>query len=217
MRPTPRGAVLEVTPQSAGWSHVGLQGRRSWSPARRFEGGEAIREILPGGDERQGGGHRRPTRRSASIGGRASVFEDAAPGVGLRARPARPTASRRRPPWSSPSARPRPSAACRRLIASGDMSRECAGRAPTPAIVRNILPETDPAESLLVVEVITPGGHWSSYPPHKHDTATRRRGNRAGRDLLPPAEPAAGLRLPARLHRRPQPGRDRLRSRTATW
>ncbi len=25
------------------------------------------------------------------------------------------------------------------------------------------------AESLLVCEVITPGGHWSSYPPHKHD------------------------------------------------
>ena len=36
--------------------------------------------------------------------------------------------------------------------------------------VVNILPETDPtAESLLVVEVITPSGHWSSYPPHKHD------------------------------------------------
>ncbi|MCZ6861860.1 MAG: 5-deoxy-glucuronate isomerase, partial [Alphaproteobacteria bacterium] len=26
------------------------------------------------------------------------------------------------------------------------------------------------AESLLVVEVITPQGNWSSYPPHKHDT-----------------------------------------------
>jgi 5-deoxy-glucuronate isomerase len=38
--------------------------------------------------------------------------------------------------------------------------------------VRNILPQTEPADSLLVVEVITPGGHWSSYPPHKHDTAT---------------------------------------------
>jgi 5-deoxy-glucuronate isomerase len=25
------------------------------------------------------------------------------------------------------------------------------------------------ADSLLVVEVLTPGGHWSSYPPHKHD------------------------------------------------
>ena len=35
--------------------------------------------------------------------------------------------------------------------------------------IRNILPEDAEAESLLVVEVITPGGHWSSYPPHKHD------------------------------------------------
>ena len=33
----------------------------------------------------------------------------------------------------------------------------------------NILPEDDAAHSLLVVEVITPGGNWSSYPPHKHD------------------------------------------------
>ena len=37
--------------------------------------------------------------------------------------------------------------------------------------MRNILPDTSPhAECVLVVEVITPGGHWSSYPPHKHDT-----------------------------------------------
>jgi 5-deoxy-glucuronate isomerase len=25
------------------------------------------------------------------------------------------------------------------------------------------------ADSLLVCEVLTPPGHWSSYPPHKHD------------------------------------------------
>jgi 5-deoxy-glucuronate isomerase len=25
------------------------------------------------------------------------------------------------------------------------------------------------ADSLLVCEVVTPPGHWSSYPPHKHD------------------------------------------------
>jgi 5-deoxy-glucuronate isomerase len=30
--------------------------------------------------------------------------------------------------------------------------------------------EDQPAETLLVTEVLTPGGHWSSYPPHKHDT-----------------------------------------------
>ena len=29
--------------------------------------------------------------------------------------------------------------------------------------------ENEGAESLLVVEVLTPAGHWSSYPPHKHD------------------------------------------------
>ncbi|WP_244131089.1 5-deoxy-glucuronate isomerase, partial [Burkholderia multivorans] len=36
--------------------------------------------------------------------------------------------------------------------------------------VRHILPETEPAESLLVVESVTPAGNWSSYPPHRHDT-----------------------------------------------
>jgi 5-deoxy-glucuronate isomerase len=29
--------------------------------------------------------------------------------------------------------------------------------------------EDQGADSLLVVEVLTPAGHWSSYPPHKHD------------------------------------------------
>ena len=29
--------------------------------------------------------------------------------------------------------------------------------------------ERDVADSLLVTEVYTPQGHWSSYPPHRHD------------------------------------------------
>jgi 5-deoxy-glucuronate isomerase len=36
--------------------------------------------------------------------------------------------------------------------------------------VCNILFPEQQAEKLLVVEVITPDGNWSSYPPHKHDT-----------------------------------------------
>jgi 5-deoxy-glucuronate isomerase len=36
--------------------------------------------------------------------------------------------------------------------------------------IHDILMEDQPAETLLVTEVLTPGGHWSSYPPHKHDT-----------------------------------------------
>jgi 5-deoxy-glucuronate isomerase len=29
--------------------------------------------------------------------------------------------------------------------------------------------DRDVADSLLVTEVFTPSGHWSSYPPHRHD------------------------------------------------
>ena len=36
--------------------------------------------------------------------------------------------------------------------------------------IHNILMNNAPAERLLLVEVLTPGGNWSSYPPHKHDT-----------------------------------------------
>ena len=35
--------------------------------------------------------------------------------------------------------------------------------------VRPILMDGEAADSLLVCEVLTPAGHWSSYPPHKHD------------------------------------------------
>src|SRR5690606_26622495 len=58
-----------------------------------------------------------------------------------------------------------------RLIAEADMSREVRGSGTNTRHVRNILPETQPADALLVVEVVTPAGHWSSYPPHKHDAA----------------------------------------------
>jgi 5-deoxy-glucuronate isomerase len=44
------------------------------------------------------------------------------------------------------------------------------GKGSNTRYVTNILPETEPAHSLLVVEVITPGGNTSSYPPHKDDT-----------------------------------------------
>jgi 5-deoxy-glucuronate isomerase len=36
-------------------------------------------------------------------------------------------------------------------------------------VVNYCLPQTFDADRLLVCEVLTPGGNWSSYPPHKHD------------------------------------------------
>jgi 5-deoxy-glucuronate isomerase len=35
--------------------------------------------------------------------------------------------------------------------------------------IAHILMEDEPAGALLVTEVLTPAGHWSSFPPHKHD------------------------------------------------
>ena len=57
-----------------------------------------------------------------------------------------------------------------RVIPPGEVGQETRGKGTNTRHVRNILPDTAKAESLLVVEVITPGGNWSSYPPHKHDT-----------------------------------------------
>ncbi len=56
-----------------------------------------------------------------------------------------------------------------RLIKPEDMSYETRGNGTNKRHVCNILPETADADNLLVVEVITPNGNWSSYPPHKHE------------------------------------------------
>ena len=57
-----------------------------------------------------------------------------------------------------------------RLIPPDEVGQETRGKGSNTRHVRNILPDSSPhAESLLVVEVITPAGNWSSYPPHKHD------------------------------------------------
>ncbi|MGN8199009.1 5-deoxy-glucuronate isomerase [Salinisphaera sp. RV14] len=56
-----------------------------------------------------------------------------------------------------------------RLIEPGHVKQSTRGEGANVRHVHDILPETEPADSLLVVEVYTPAGNWSSYPPHKHD------------------------------------------------
>lgn len=56
-----------------------------------------------------------------------------------------------------------------RLILPADCREEIRGGGNcTRQIVDVIRPEF-PAEKLLICEVYTPSGNWSSYPPHKHD------------------------------------------------
>jgi 5-deoxy-glucuronate isomerase len=57
-----------------------------------------------------------------------------------------------------------------RLIEPETMKRFARGEGLNQRFVCDILPQTEAADHLLVVEVVTPGGHSSSYPPHKHDT-----------------------------------------------
>ena len=57
-----------------------------------------------------------------------------------------------------------------RLLDPAGCRVEARGDGSTRRTVHNILMTDQAAESLLVTEVLTPGGNWSSYPPHKHDT-----------------------------------------------
>jgi len=163
------GVVLEVTPESAGWRHVGFKVQQL-AAGQTAGGGEEGREvclvIMTGLADVEVG-----RRRIEKVGGRASVFEDEAPGAVYAPGGA---------DWSVTALTPVELAVCSapsagrlspRRIDEDRMSREVRGVGTNSRFVRNILPETEPADSLLVVEVITPGGHWSSYPPHKHDTA----------------------------------------------
>ena len=58
-----------------------------------------------------------------------------------------------------------------RLLPGDRITPETRGSGATERLVRPILmgQHEDEAESLLVTEVQTPAGNWSSYPPHKHD------------------------------------------------
>jgi 5-deoxy-glucuronate isomerase len=55
------------------------------------------------------------------------------------------------------------------LIAPDDVEIEVRGSGNATRQINHIVKPEFPAERILVVEVYTPSGNWSSYPPHKHD------------------------------------------------
>ena len=56
-----------------------------------------------------------------------------------------------------------------RLIKPSEVEVEIRGGANATRQINHILKPEFPAQRLLLVEVYTPSGNWSSYPPHKHD------------------------------------------------
>lgn len=56
------------------------------------------------------------------------------------------------------------------LVPPDDVEVEVRGAGNATRQINHIVKPDFPAERILVVEVFTPAGNWSSYPPHKHDT-----------------------------------------------
>jgi 5-deoxy-glucuronate isomerase len=55
------------------------------------------------------------------------------------------------------------------LVTPGEVTVEIRGGDHATRQINQIMPPGFPCERLVLVEVYTPGGNWSSYPPHKHD------------------------------------------------
>jgi 5-deoxy-glucuronate isomerase len=56
-----------------------------------------------------------------------------------------------------------------RLVTPKDVATGLRGGGNASRQIVDIIKPDFPADKLVVIEVYTPGGNWSSYPPHKHD------------------------------------------------
>lgn len=56
-----------------------------------------------------------------------------------------------------------------RLFTPNDVKIEKKGNGTSERDIHNILMDKNQAHSLFILEVYTPEGRWSSYPPHRHE------------------------------------------------
>jgi 5-deoxy-glucuronate isomerase len=169
---TPRGggsgALITVTPASAGWQFVSFAVRRigrgeEWTG--RTGGDEVCLVLLEG--EASVSWSPGPSK-TVRLGPRRDVFSDyphalyLPPGTRFTLRARRTTEIGL---CGSPTTRSFPA----RVIRPDDCGLEVRGGGNATRQIIDILPASVEADRLLVCEVLTPSGNWSSYPPHKHD------------------------------------------------
>jgi 5-deoxy-glucuronate isomerase len=161
--------IVNVTPERAGWTHVGFRAVRLEAGATETAATSA-RElclvVLTGTVDVTVDGITYP-----QLGQRKSVFEERSPAavyvpagkeVTVRAVADAEVAFCTAPTDEK--------ARAVRVLDPASMRRSVRGQGTNTRYVCDILPHDDPtAAHLLVVEVITPASHSSSYPPHKHD------------------------------------------------
>ena len=161
------GRFQHVTPESAGWQYVGFDAydlQAGQSLNLQDDNMESCLVVLSGQASVDAG-----DLVLERIGSRQSVFEDKSPDS-VYVPPGQPVSITALSDielavCKAPGTGKYPA----RFISSSDVSYECRGFGANQRHIYNILPENETAESLLVVEVKTPSGSWSSYPPHRHD------------------------------------------------
>ncbi len=162
------GLVHDVTPANAGWGHVGFRLYRleaGQSASGQTGAEEAILVMVEGHAGVQAAG-----QDWGRMGDRMDVFEKTAPHC-LYIPPGQD--------WAAHAATACTVAICtapgkgnhpaRRLGPEGiELTQR--GTGSNARFINNIaMEQADVADSLLVTEVFTPAGHWSSYPSHRHD------------------------------------------------
>lgn len=160
------GVIVSVTPEQAGWDYISFQARRLAANAEwRFNTGENELALV-----NLTGRYSVHSDRGAwsGIGGRTSVFEGGAHALYLPRRTdfrviaeeggefavAWVPTDQDHAPW---------------LITPDQVKRSIRGGDNASRQINDLLPPGSPVHRLVLVEVYTPSGNWSSYPPHKHD------------------------------------------------
>jgi 5-deoxy-glucuronate isomerase len=161
------GRVHHVTTESAGWSYVGFDLHRlepNETAGAQTSGREVCLVLIEGKARISAGGD-----DFGVLGERLTPFEGKPWSVYVPAGSDWRIAATTRCVLAVCSAPGVAGARTPRVIGPEDTDSLTRGKGTNVRHVTNILPETEPADSLLVVEVITPAAHSSSYPPHKHD------------------------------------------------
>ena len=164
---TDDGVVVRITPETAGWDHIGFRAVRM--PAGGVHSGNSgadeVAIVVIGGTvmvRSDAGTWERIGERPDPFAGRPyTVYLPARTGYQVRAESAAEIAV---------CAAPARDAFPARLITPEDVSEHIRGAGQASRRIHNILMEDAQAGSLLITEIQSPPGNWSSYPPHKHDT-----------------------------------------------
>lgn len=165
--PDSTGKVLDITPESAGWKYVGFQVYylKKGQIVRSETGNEEVCIVLLSGKANVATKH----ERWETIGRRMSIFEKTPPYSVYIPNDDRYEVEAVTDLQIAVCLAPGKGTLPARLIPPEEVEALQRGAGNIARTVHNILPESKPSDSLLVVEVFTPEGNWSSYPPHKHD------------------------------------------------